>query len=359
MRIVAHNGARVWGGAERATVSLLQGLAGRGHEVLLLCNDELVASQARSRGVPSEICVIGGDFMLHHAIRISRTLTKLKPDAFIIATYKKLFIASLGARLAHVPRVVARIGLESDTPRSIKYRIALRRWTDGVAVNAQRIVRPFANLSGFGPGKVEVIWNSVPATGETSAPDRVRNELGIGSEVFVIGTVARLARQKRIDRLVRVTAMLPGVKCIIAGDGTARRNLENLAANLGVSDRVQFLGDRSDVHDVIDALDVFVLVSDSEGMSNAMLEAMARGRPVVSTNVSGADDALAADADHEAAGMITDFDEASIAHAVEVLRSDAQLRDSMGRAGRDRARTQFSRDAMLTAWEEFLEARPR
>jgi glycosyltransferase involved in cell wall biosynthesis len=359
MRIVAHNGARIWGGAERATVSLLQGLAARGHEVLLLCNDDRVASEAASRGVPSQICVIGGDIMLHHAIRLSRILNESKPDAFIVGTYKKLFLATLGARLAHVPRIVARIGLESDTPRSIKYRIALRRWTDAVAVNASRIVAPFTQLDGFGPEKVQLIWNSIPAQYDNEESRGLRNEFGIASDEFVIGIVARLAKQKRIDRLVRVVSMLPDVKCIIAGDGPARGELELLSAELGVQDRVHFVGNREDVSHVLDSLDVFVLVSDSEGMSNAMLEAMARGRAVVSTNVSGADDALAASDNHGAAGIITDFDEASIAHAVEVLRNDAELRQSLGRAARNRARSQFSRDAMLTAWEDFLEARAR
>jgi glycosyltransferase involved in cell wall biosynthesis len=153
--------------------------------------------------------------------------------------------------------------------------------------------------------------------------------------------------------------MIPAAKCVIAGDGAARDELEKLSARLGVADRVHFLGNRDDARDVIDSMDVFVLVSDSEGMSNAMLEAMARGRPVVSTNVSGADDALAASDDHDAAGIITDFDETSIAHAIEVLRNDAKLRESTGRAAMNRARTQFSRDAMLTAWENFLEPPPQ
>src|SRR5215216_1007739 len=136
MRIVAHNGARIWGGAERATVSLLKGLAERGHEVHLLCNDRRVADESTARNVRATICAIGGDVMIHHSYRVARALRRLEPDVFIVGTYKKLFFATLGARMAGVPRVVARIGLESDIPRSLKYRVALRRWTDGVAVNA-------------------------------------------------------------------------------------------------------------------------------------------------------------------------------------------------------------------------------
>ena len=351
MRIVAHNGARIWGGAERATVSLLSGLQGRGHDVLLLCNDPLVASEAASRGVPSRICAIGGDVMLHHALRLARVLEQIAPDAFIVGTYKKLFLATLGARLAHVPRIVARVGLESDTPRSRKYKIALRRWTDGVAVNARRIVAPFAELEGFGPEKVALIWNSVATESYESGSGGVRRELGIRGDEFVIGTVARLAKQKRLDRLIRALQKLPGAHCIIAGDGSARTGLQQIAVGAGVADRVHFLGNRADVHDIIDALDVFVLTSDSEGMSNAMLEAMAHGRPVVSTDVSGAEDALSGP---PAAGIIVGFDDVAVARAISTLRDDPRLRESMGRAGKERVMREFSREAMLDAWEKFL-----
>ena len=103
MRIVAHNGAQIWGGAERATVALLRGLKERGHSVTLLCNADVVARNANARGLDTELCVIGGDIALHHSIRLAMTLKRLAPDAFIIGTFKKLFLAGLGARMGGVP----------------------------------------------------------------------------------------------------------------------------------------------------------------------------------------------------------------------------------------------------------------
>ena len=356
MRIVAHNGARIWGGAERATVALLKGLSERGHDVLLLCNERVVADQASARDIPAEICVVGGDIAFHDVFRLARVLKRERPDVFIVGTFKKLFLASLAAKLAGVPRVIARIGLESDTPRSFKYRFALRRWTDGVVVNARRISRGFTGLHGFDDEKVCVIPNFVLAT-QSARSMTVRGELGISSEQFVIGTVARLARQKRIDRLLEATSLLPDVHCIIAGDGAMRPMLEARMRELGIGSRAHLLGNRDDVRDVIDSLDVFVVASDSEGMSNAMLEAMERGVPVVSTDVSGAEDALAPDGSHRAAGVITDFDASEIARELKRLAGDAALLRSMGDEGRARARTRFSRDASLAAWESFLRAR--
>jgi glycosyltransferase involved in cell wall biosynthesis len=355
MRIVAHNGARIWGGAERATVALLEGLAGRGHEVLLLCNAHVVEAEASRRGIPARICALGGDVALPHSLRLAGVLRRITPDVFIVGTFKKLFLATLGARLAGVPRVVARVGLETDTPRSGKYRFALRHWTDGVAVNASRMIAPFAGLDGFGQERVALIHNGVRPPNRRNPAGAVRIELGIDADTFVIGTVARLARQKRIDRLLDVVSTLPrDVHCVIAGGGEERLQLKQRATALDLDGRVHFLGDRDDIADVLDSFDVFVVSSDREGISNAMLEGMSLGLPVISTPVSGADDALGAPDNGERAGIIAEFSAESIAEAVLALRDDSSLRQSLGAAAKTRAAAEFSMETMLDRWEEFL-----
>ncbi|MGI9045017.1 MAG: glycosyltransferase [Gemmatimonadaceae bacterium] len=352
MRIVAHNGARILGGAERATVSLLRGLSDRGHDVLLLCNDEIVRREAVARGIRADILEIGGDVALPHALRLARVLGHDVPDAFIIGTWKKLFLASLGARLAKVPRVVARVGLESDTPRSAKYRFALRRWVDGVAVNGERMRVPFVGLHGFGEGKVTLIHNGVWPPARDAETGALRQQLGIPDDAFVAGTVARLARQKRIDRLIDAIALTDrSIHCIVTGDGDEREMLEASARQHGLSGRVHFTGDRDDVSHVLASFDAFVVASDREGLSNSMLEAMASGVPVISTPVSGATDAIDGD---PPAGIVTRFDSGSIATALESLRLDPARRMAMGVAGRVRAETTFSFEIMLDTWERFL-----
>ncbi|HET7232672.1 MAG TPA: glycosyltransferase [Longimicrobium sp.] len=357
MHVVAHNGARIWGGAERATTLLLAGLQARGHRVLLLCNDPLVAQRAGEMGIETEILPLGGDGMVPHAFRLARRLRALRPDAFIIGTYKKLFLAALGARMARVPRIVARVGLETDTPRSAKYRFALPRWVHAVAVNARRMRPAFADLPGFGPDRVAVIHNGVEPPVRLQPPGAVRASLGISPDVPTVGAVARLATQKRLDRLLRAVAQLPGVHCILAGDGEERARLEALAAELGIAARVHCLGHRADTGDVLDAIDVFVVSSDREGLSNSMLEALAAGVPVVSTPVSGADDALEPFADGTAPGEIVGFSEDEIASALRRLIADPPRRAAMADAARRRAVERFGMDAMLARWEALLAGR--
>jgi glycosyltransferase involved in cell wall biosynthesis len=353
--VIAHNGARIWGGAERATALVLKGLAERGHRVLLLCNEPLVRDRARGLGVPAAIARLGGDVAVPDALRFAVRLRRERPDALIVGTYKKAWLAALAARLAGVPRVLARVGLETDTPRSAKYRFVLARWVDAVAVNAGRMRAPFLALPGWTEERVATIHNGVHLPARTLPPGAVRASLGISVDAPVVGAVARLASQKRLDRLLRAVALLPpDVHCVLAGDGEQRGALQGLAAELGIAGRVHFLGHRADTADVLGALDLFAITSDREGMSNAMLEALAAGVPVASTAVSGADEALDPLADGRVPGVLVPSDVDGIAAALGGLLADRERLREMGAAARERAEERFSFAGMIDGWEALL-----
>jgi glycosyltransferase involved in cell wall biosynthesis len=355
MFIVAHNGARIWGGAERALTRLLAGLQQRGHHVLLLCNDPVVAGPARAAGIEAEILPLGGDVSVHHALRLARRLAELRPDALLVGMFKKVWLAGLAGRLAGVPRIVARVGMETDVPRNLKYRLAFRRLVDHVVVVAERLEPAYAALPGYGAGRLSVIPNAVHPPAPRLPPGAVRASLGIGPDAPCVGVVARLVTQKRLDRLLDAVARLPAdVQCIIAGDGALRGALQAQAAALGIAPRVHFLGERADVADVLGALDVFVMTSDREGMSNAMLEALAAEVPVVCTPVSGTDEALRCGDDWIAPGVVVDFDAAAVAEGIRGVLEDAGRRQAMAAAAGRRAREMFSFPRMLDAWERVL-----
>jgi glycosyltransferase involved in cell wall biosynthesis len=354
MYVAAHNGARIWGGAERATALLLAGLQDRGHRVRLYCNAEVVEEGARALGVPVERFPLGGDIAVPHALRFARVLRRERPDVLLVGTFKKLWLAALAARRAGVPRLVARVGLETDTPRSWKYRLVLARWVDTVVVNAGSMRGAFLALPGWTPERVVTIHNGVRPPLRLREPGAVREELGIGPVARVVGAVARLAAQKRLDRLLRAVATLPDdVHCVLAGEGDLRESLEALAGELRIAGRVHFLGQREDVGDVLDALDLYVVTSEREGMSNSMLEALAAGLPVVSTRVSGAEEALRPFADGSAPGVVIGFDEDELATTLAELLGDA-VRLAAMRAVALRRAEEFDFDRMLDAWERVL-----
>jgi glycosyltransferase involved in cell wall biosynthesis len=358
MFLVAHLGARVWGGAERAVAHLLAGLQARGHRVLLLCNDPVVATPARAMGVPAEILPLGGDVSVHHALRLAARLRRMKPDVLLVGMFKKVWLAGLAGRMAGVPRIVARVGLQSDVPRNAKYRFAFRRLVDHVVVVAERLAPAYQALPGYGAARVSVIPNAVNVPPRRLPSGSLRASLGIPPDALVVGAIARLATQKRLDRLLDAVARLPeDVHCLVAGEGPCGGALREQAETAGIAARVHFLGYHADVGDVLDAFDVFAVTSAQEGMSNAMLEAMAAGVPVVSTPVSGTEEALREDGDGQAPGLVVDFDVGVIADGLRAVLADPARREAMSRAAARRAAEAFSVPPVLDRWEQVLAGR--
>ncbi|HEV7586964.1 MAG TPA: glycosyltransferase [Longimicrobium sp.] len=359
MYVIAHNGSPIFGGGELGTVLLLAGLQGRGHRVLMLCLEREIAARVESYGVPAGVQRVGGEAVLTDALRLGARLRRERPDAVILTTFRKVLLSGLGARLGGVRPVVQRIVLEGDTPaRGARYRWALRRLVDVVTLNAEAMRAPFL-AGGLDPRRVVTLHDGVRTPERTREPGAVRRELGIPPGAPVVGAVARLAWQKRLDRLVRALALLPScVHCVVTGEGEERAALQSLAAGLGVADRLHLPGFRRDVGDVLDAIDLFVVSSDREGMANAMLEAMAFGVPVVSTPVSGAAQALEPFDHGGAPGEIVEFSVDGLAAALRRLLADAPARRAMGEAGRRRVAERFSYETMLDRWEALLAGRP-
>jgi glycosyltransferase involved in cell wall biosynthesis len=350
VRIAAHISAREWGGAERRSIILLAALAERNHDVVVYCNHKPIAQHARAAGLVTHIRPLRGDGHIDDAIRFARMLQRQKPDVLIAVTFRRLWLAALAARLARVPRVVARVGLATDIARNAKYRFVLRRWVHDVVVNAASLKEPFiAALPRPARARVTVIPNGVDAPPTNTSREQSRRLLHIAPDAFVVGTIARLVTQKRIDRLLHAIALLPAVHAVIAGDGVLRTDLEALARSLGIADRVTFAGYRDDIGNVLVALDAFVLTSLQEGMSSAMLEALAAGLPVVSTRVTGAEVLL----EKPASGIVTEPAPEAIAAALAALAHDPTRRAQLA-AGALAAARRYSTERMVDAWEALL-----
>lgn len=398
LRIDAHNGAPVWGGAEIALARIVAGLGRRGHDVLLHCNDSEVARRAEALGAPTRMTHLGGDIALHQAARFALRLRRRSPDALLLGTFRKLWLGALAGRIADVPRVVARIGLETDTPRNAKYRFVLRRWVDAVAFNADVMRARFAAALPDFRGELVTIHTGIPAgcAAPGEAGRALREALGIPATAPVVGSVGRLASQKRYDRIVRALPSLAGAHALILGEGAERGALEAMAAGLGVASRLHLPGHADDPTAGLEAMDVFVLCSDREGMSNAMLEALAAGVPVVSTDVSGAREALAPPdspapagaapgedgamegedgategedgategedgvprrgagaPQHAAPGLVLPSPDALVP-TLNALLADGGRRDAMANAARRVAAERFDEERMLDDWERLL-----
>ena len=360
LRIIAHNGASEWGGGEIALADLLAGLASRGHRVTLLCNRPLVAEGARARGVETRLLRLGGDLAVHHALRLGLVLRRERPDAFIVGTFRKLWLATVAARMANVPNVLARIGLSSDTPRNSKYRFVLRRWVDRVVFVADAMRKSYTEaLPGLEP-RLTTIYKGVPPLDRRFTKAEARQALGLPNNVLLLGNVSRLVSQKRVGHLLEAAVFLrEDTHLAIAGEGPLRAALGHHASQLGLRHRVHFLGYQENIAPLMDAVDALVITSGREGMSGAMLEAMSRGVPVISTDVSGAREALEPETNGYAPGLVTGFTPPQIASALNSILYDGEILEEMGRAAMRRYQDGFSYERMLDDWETVLYGSPK
>src|SRR5208283_2132339 len=193
------------------------------------------------------------------------------------------------ARLARVPVVIGSHRQLGDlmTPAQFRVQAAAFRWCDAVVCNSQAGADCLA-AAGLEREKLVVIGNALPAAAFEAVPPA----LPVNPARLRVGMVARMNHHyKNHAGLVRIAAKIcerrPDTEFLLAGDGPLRAEIEQRAAALGIGERIIFLGDRRDIPAVHAAMDVAVLTSDSEGLSNVILEAMAASVPVVAYDVGG------------------------------------------------------------------------
>jgi glycosyltransferase involved in cell wall biosynthesis len=223
-----------------------------------------------------------------------------------------------------------------------------------VSVNDQ-IDEEFSRL-GIEPERRMVLPNGVDVDRFLPATERDRKELrerlGLGNE-FVAVFTGRLASEKRLDRALRawpaVTDVSPGAKLLIVGDGPEAGRLRDLAPA-----GIRFVGSTDDVLPFLQVADVFVLTSDLEGVSCALLEAQAVGLPAVVTDVGAARRII----DHGVNGYVVDTDDdASLREHLAALARDQNAVNRMGEAARRSATSHFSLDKVVSALRDlYVEA---
>lgn len=207
--------------------------------------------------------------------------------------------------------------------------------------------------------KIRVIRNGIDtdcyrAPGDTAS---VRASLGIPADAPVIGTVGRLNEIKRQDLLLRAFARLrcpgPAAHLLLVGDGPLRAELEQLAKELGVVDRVHFAGYQDHTPPYLHAMQVFALTSRSEGMPQALLEACVAGVPVVASRVGGIPEVV----EHDRTGLLCEpGDEGTLVSALESLLGSPELRRRLAAAAHDRVESAFSVARMAAEYHrDFLE----
>jgi glycosyltransferase involved in cell wall biosynthesis len=178
----------------------------------------------------------------------------------------------------------------------------------------------------------------------TGAPDAgFRAKLGIPAGATVVGAVGRLNGEKDYPNLLRAAQILvakrPDLYFVIAGKGELETELKQMARELGVAERVIFMGHFHDVRQVFELMDLYVLSSTREGLPNTVLEAMAMEVPIVSTDVDGVKEAVS---DQREAFLVPPQDSPALAAGIERMLDDTELRQRLARQAREKVEAEFS-----------------
>jgi glycosyltransferase involved in cell wall biosynthesis len=254
-------------------------------------------------------------------------------------------------------------------PRLPVYQAWADRWlaplTDrAIAVSGS--TRDFLIRERFVPAeRIRLIWNGAPLD-EFAPVDRaralaVRRALEVPETALVVGTIGRLSLQKGHRILVDAAARVLGrrkddVRLLIAGDGDRMESLQAQARALGIADRVVFAGHRSDVRELLGAIDVFAISSLYEGTPLALFEAMAAGKAIVSTAVDGCREVLE---DGVTGLLVPAGDPEPLAGAIERVLEDAGLRRALAERAREASRRYDVRSCVEAMQQVYEEVAPR
>jgi glycosyltransferase involved in cell wall biosynthesis len=333
------------GGAERQGLMVGSvGPAGALQEDMAQLGVDTFALNARSRaGFPVAV------------VRLARMLRAYRADVVQTHLVDGCLVGLAAARLARVPVAI----MTAHHSHELPFHGRRLRWPDMLCAGplSDHIIAPSRNVAetmvehlGVDRSKIEVIHHGFDLSRldpERVSGEAARRELGLEGKL-VLGSIGRIYWVKNQEALVRAFAAVdPDATLVLAGPGDPRR-LRSLAATLGVEERVVLTGPRSDVPEILAALDAFVHPAIAESFGMVIVEAMAMARPILSTPVGIAGEIVGPDTGILAASP-------SIDDLAAALRALLQARDrwpAMGVAARDRV-SGFTAEAMAARYEQL------
>lgn len=348
------------GGAEKQLSLLACGLAERGEfDVHVACltrggpwYEKLVKS-----GVSVEIIGKSLKLDLRAYWKLKRHIQELRPD--IVHTW--LFAANSYGRQAAISAGVKHIvaGERCVDHWKVWHELAIDRRlakrTERIVTNSTGVVEFYVE-KGLPREKFVVIPNGIEPFAPPVHGDRetVCHSLGVPSSAKLVAMIGRLWPQKRVKDIIWAAELLKVVRddvhALIIGDGPQRWRLERYCEQVGNSDMCHLVGERNDVAQILPHLHAVWLASAYEGQSNAIMEAMAAGLPVVATDIAGNRDLVVPG---ETGFLVPVADRGALARKMQTLLNDSALATRLGAAGRERMLRHFSIEQMVDRHAEL------
>jgi glycosyltransferase involved in cell wall biosynthesis len=288
-----------------------------------------------------------------------------KVKAIISYHWTSDILGFIVAKFCRIPIISSRrdMGYSLKGRSRLAYKI-VGRFFDSIIAVSGAVKREICKRDLIPKEKVFVVYNGVNLKAWRNDQDawNKRAELGIRDDTRIVGTVAGLRKIKGIKFFLRAAAAVVAeernTKFLVIGPdqgekGCTKADLERYAQDLGISSHVAVLGKRDDIAELLAIMDVFVNASLSEGLSNAILEAMAAAKPIIATNVGGTPEVI----DHGKTGiLVPPADAAALAMAIFSLLRDEGKARRMGIAAREKVRIAFSLEKMIKRNEDLYES---
>ena len=290
-------------------------------------------------------------------LRLARIIRRHRVKVvFAVGGRDALLWGPLAGKVARAPVVVGAVHSMRPGVLLWPHRLVLRR-VDAVVAVAEKMRHDLAAGDGIPAARIAVIHNGIePEIYDRPSGGRaLRSALGLRDGAPLVGIVAALRKIKCHEMFLQAASLVvrefPEARFVIVGDGPERERLQGLQRQLKLDRAVHFLGHRTDVPEILAALDVFALSSGSEAFPIAVLEAMAAGKPVVATNVGAVAEAVD---DGETGYLVEAGDAQALARATCELLRDRERARRMGLAGRRRVRSLFTLDENAARTERLL-----
>jgi glycosyltransferase involved in cell wall biosynthesis len=341
------------GGLEKVVYDLVRPVEPDRFKMRVLCLDEIGALGPTFEriGVPVEGLGVHAKGPLHGILSVARRLRKLQPDVLHTHNAAAHIVGAPAARWSRVPVVVhTRHGLYSIHGWRTNLANRMATWlTDRVVAVSGSAAEVSRTVDGVPASRLAVIRNGVDLCRYRQRAHRTAG--AVWKAIHAARLVYPAKDQRTLLRAARlVVDKRPDFRIDIVGDGPDRPTLEELRDKLQLQSQVRFLGFRHDVQDLLAEADLFVLSSTTEGLPITILEAMAAGLPIVSTDAGGIPEVVA----HGQTGLLVPPQSpADLAAAILELMRDPQRAAEMGSAGRRHVENECDIRAVKARYEDL------
>ena len=309
------------------------------------------------------------DLEIPHPARTVRTLTKVfdcagflkerKIQILNMYLYMPVILGDVAARFAGIPVTIASkrsLDILDSPKRAVAEKFFRRRATAQTAVS--EAVRKTLISQGDNPENIYTLYNGFDFnTIRTDVKVREkRDEFNLRGDEWVVGIVANLNKHKGHVTLLKaasaVVQKVPQARFLLVGEGKLRDQLVELAEKLHIQDKIIFAGSRTDVLDLYQIMDIFVLSSLHEGLSNALIEASAHGLPSIATDVGGNPEVI----EHRTTGLLVPVEDPdALAEAIIELGTNRQYAKELGLGGKRRIQEVFSIERTILAYKDLYQ----